>query len=167
MAATRKRAASVPQKQNRELALSRTLDAPRALVFRAWTDPAYLVRWFGPEGFTIPECRMDVREGGAWRTRMRSPDGNDYRVCGVYREIVRPERLVFTWAWEDEEGETGHETLVTVTFGERAGKTLLRVTHRLFESKKARDAHQQGWASTLKCLAAYLAEGRARRPRSA
>jgi uncharacterized protein YndB with AHSA1/START domain len=166
VAATRKRAASA-QKKNRELVVTRTLDAPRALVFRAWTDPAQLVRWWGPEGFTTPECKMDVREGGAWRTCMRSPDGNDYKVRGVYREIVKPERLVFTWTWEDDSGATGHETLVTVTFAERAGKTLLRLAHRIFESKKARDAHQQGWASTLNCLAAFLAEGGGARSRSA
>jgi len=162
-----KRRAAPAQKKNRELVITRTLEAPRALVFRAWTDPAHLVRWWGPEGFAVPECKIDVREGGAWRTCMRSPDGNDYKVRGVYREIVRPERLVFTWAWEDEGGETGRETLVTVTFAERDGKTLLRVVHKVFESKKARDAHQQGWASTLTCLAAYLAEGGGARSHSA
>ncbi len=162
-----KRHAPRAQKKNRELVLTRTLDAPRALVFRAFTDPAHLVRWWGPEGFTVPECKMDVREGGAWRTCMRSPDGNDYKVRGLYREIVKPERLVFTWAWEDESGATGHETLVTVTFAERDGKTLLRLAHRIFESKKARDAHQQGWASTLNCLAAFLAEGRGGRSQTA
>lgn len=167
MAVTRKRAASAPQRKSRELVLNRTLDAPRALVFRAWTDPAYLVRWWGPEGFTVPDCKLDLREGGAWRTCMRSPDGNDYKVRGVYHQIVKPERLVFSWAWEDEAGETGHETLVTVTFRERAGKTLLRIAHRVFESKKARDAHRQGWASTLKCLAAFLAKGRGGRSRTA
>lgn len=157
MAATRKRAAPA-QKKNRELVVTRTLDAPRALVFRAWTDPAQLVRWWGPEGFTTPECKMDVREGGAWRTCMRSPDGNDYKVRGIYREIVKPERLVFTWAWEDDSGATGHETVVTVTLAERDGRTQLRLAHRIFESKKARDMHQQGWVSVLNCLAAYLAE---------
>lgn len=159
MAVTKRRAPSA-QKKNRELVFTRTLAAPRALVFRAWTDPSLLVRWWGPEGFTIPECRIDVRAGGAWRTCMRSPDGNDYKVRGVYREIVEPERLVFTWAWEDEKGDPGHETLVTVTFAERDGKTQLRLAHRVFESKKSRDAHRQGWASTLDCLAAFLGEGR-------
>lgn len=167
MAVTRKRAASASAKKSRELVLNRTLDAPRALVFRAWTDPSHLARWFGPEGFTVPECKLDVREGGVWRTCMRSPDGNDYRVRGVYREIVKPERLVFTWAWEDESGATGHETLVTVTFAERAGRTMLRVAHRVFETKKARDAHRQGWASAVKCLAIYLAKGRGGRSRTA
>lgn len=166
MAATRRRARSARQK-TRELVLTRTLDAPRALVFRAWTDPADLVRWWGPEGFTIPECKMDVREGGAWRTCMRSPDGNDLYVRGVYREVVKPSRLVFTWAWEDEKGEPGHETVVTVTFGERDGKTFVRIAHRVFESKKTRDMHRQGWASTLDCLAAFLAEKRGGRVRSA
>ena len=163
---TSARTTSAPRK-NREIVLTRTLDAPRALVFRAWTDPSHLVRWWGPEGFTIPECKMDVSEGGAWRTCMRSPDGKDYKVRGVYREIVKPARLVFTWAWEDETGTPGHETLVTVTFAERDGKTQLRLAHRVFESKKSRDAHQQGWASTLKCLAEFLGAGRGSRSRTA
>lgn len=143
---------------DRQLIVNRTLDAPRALVFRAWTDPAHLARWWGPEGFTVPECKMDVRIGGAWRTCMRSPDGNEYRVRGVYREIVKPERLVFTWAWEDESGQTGHETIVTVTFAERAGKTAMRLVHGLFESKKARDSHKWGWSSALVCLRDYVSK---------
>lgn len=83
---------------DRQLIINRVLDAPRPLVFRAWIDPAHLVRWWGPDGFTVPECKMDWRVGGAWRTCMRSPDGNEYRVRSAYREIVKPERLVFTWA---------------------------------------------------------------------
>ena len=158
--ATSTKSAKKPSKKtsNHRLTINRVLNAPRALVFRAWTDPSHLVRWWGPEGFTIPECQMDVRVGGAWRTCMRSPDGNEYRVRGVYREIVKPERLVFTWAWEDENGQPKHETIVTVTFAERAGKTAMRMVHGVFESKKARDSHGWGWNSTFVCLKDYLAQ---------
>jgi uncharacterized protein YndB with AHSA1/START domain len=87
---------------------------------------------------------------------MRSPQGSEHIVRGVYQEISKPERLVFTWAWEDEEGDLGPETVVTVSFAENDGKTLVRLSHRRFESKKARDAHKGGWAGALICLAEFL-----------
>ena len=106
-----------------ELAISRSFDAPRGEVFQAWTDPARIVRWWGPRGFRIPSCRMDVREGGAWRVCMRSPEGTDHWVQGVFREVAEPDRLAFTWAWEDEDGKPGHETVVKVDFTEQGGRT--------------------------------------------
>jgi len=141
----------------RELVITRVFDAPRPLVFKAWTEPDRLVRWWGPQGFTTPSCTMDVRPGGAYRYRMRSAEGTDHWLRGVYREIVEPVRLVFTWAWEDSEGEPGHETLVTVTFAEDGGKTRLTMRQAVFESMNARDAHQGGWASCLDRLAEYVA----------
>lgn len=135
------------------LVLRRRFRAPREQVFRAWTVPEALVKWWGPGGFTVPLCEMDVREGGAWRTCMRSPDGNDYCVGGVYREIARPQRLVFTWAWEQGD-PAGHETLVTVEFNEVADGTEIVLTHSGFASAEQRDQHNQGWSSSLDdCLA--------------
>ena len=99
------------------LRLSRSFAAPRDRVFRAFTAPAQLARWWGPKGFTVPACTLDVRVGGAWRTVMRSPEGKDHIVSGVYREITPPERMVLTWAWE-EAGARGHETLVTIELAE-------------------------------------------------
>ena len=142
----------------RKLVITRVFDAPREAVFRAWTEPARLVRWWGPKDFTVPEYKMDVRPGGAWRTVMLSPDGERHPVQGVFREIVAPERLVFTWAWEDEHGKPGHETLVAVEFRARGDKTELTLTHSVFESAKSRDAHKSGWSSTLDCLAEHLAQ---------
>src|SRR3989442_612332 len=109
----------------RELVITRVLDAPRRLVFKAWTEPERVVRWWGPQGFTMPSCQMDVRQGGAFRFCMRSPDGTDHWLQGFYREIVEPERLVLTWAWEDAEGKPGHETQVEVGFAEHGAKTKL------------------------------------------
>ncbi len=146
----------------RELVLERVLDAPRALVFKAWTEPDRLARWFGPRGFTTTSCSMDVRPGGAFRVCMRGPDGTDHWLRGTYREIVAPERLVFTWAWEDAEGRPGHESLVSVTFAETGGKTKLTLHHALFESRTARDQHEGGWTSCLERLAEYTAAGGAR-----
>jgi uncharacterized protein YndB with AHSA1/START domain len=140
-----------------ELAITRVLDAPRALVFEAWTEPERIVQWFGPGGFTVASCEMNVRPGGAFRIRMRSPQGTDHSVQGVYRDVVAPERLVFSWAWENAEGKLGHETLVTLTFAEQGERTKLTLHHALFESDTARDQHQSGWTSSLECLAEYLA----------
>jgi uncharacterized protein YndB with AHSA1/START domain len=107
-----------------ELSITRLFDAPRSLVFRMWVDPKHVVRWWGPGRFTTLSCTMDVRPGGAWRVRSRSPEGVDHTEQGVYREIVEPERLVFTHAWEDAAGTRSPETLVTVTFIDEHGKTI-------------------------------------------
>ena len=106
----------------------------------------------------MPSYKMDARPGGAFRFCMRSPEGTDHWLQGVYREVVEPRRLVFTWAWEDTQGKPGHETVVTVTFAEQGGKTKLTLHQAIFESVSARDAHQSGWASSLGCLAEYLAK---------
>ena len=95
------RSSAAGETAQRELVITRVFDAPRALVFKAWTEPDRLVRWWGPQGFTTPFCTMDLRPGGAVRFCMRSPEGTDHWLQGVYREIVAPERLVCTWAWED------------------------------------------------------------------
>jgi uncharacterized protein YndB with AHSA1/START domain len=99
---------------------------------------------------------MDVRPGGAFRFCMRSPEGADHWLQGVYREIVEPERLVCTYAWEDAEGKPGHETLVTVSFTDHSGKTKLTVHHAVFETVTARDEHVRGWTETLDRLAVYV-----------
>lgn len=139
-----------------ELTITRMLDAPRALVFKVWTQPEHVVRWWGPKGFTLPSYKADFRPGGAYRYLMRSPEGTDHRLVGMFREIVAPERLVFTFAWEDEEGKLGPETLVTVTLEEQGAKTKLTLHQAVFESVTARDSHNQGWSETLDRLAAYV-----------
>ena len=96
-------------KADRTLVIERVFKAPPDKVFAAWTDPAILVKWFGPEGFSVPEHSLDVREGGAWRTVMVSPKGEPHTASGVYREIAPPRRLVMTWAWDQEDGKRGHE----------------------------------------------------------
>src|SRR5437588_8487193 len=132
---------------DRELTLTRVLDAPRELVFRMWTDPRHVAQWWGPQGFTTISLEMDPRPGGAYRGSMRSPEGTLYSRRGVYREIVPPERLAFTFAWEDAAGDLGHETIVTVTFAEQGGKTLLTLHQATFESVERCDDHRRGWTS--------------------
>lgn len=143
---------------DRELVITRVFDAPRGLVFKAWAEPERLVRWWGPRGFTTTSCTVDVRLGGAWRICMRSSEGVDYWTQGVYREVVEPERLVFTYAWEDAEGKPGREMLVTVTFADHGGKTEMAFHQAIFESAEDRDGHEEGWSECFDLLAEYLAK---------
>jgi len=147
------------------LVITRIFDAPRELVFKAWTEPKHMVQWFGPRGFTTTIVAHDFRPGGTYRLRMRGPEGDDHWAQGVYREIVEPERLVMTWGpgdpsgnWADFEGNPTHpETLLTLTFEEQAGRTRLTLHQAVFESMAARDSHHNGWNSAFDCLAEYLA----------
>ncbi|HET7710403.1 MAG TPA: SRPBCC domain-containing protein [Thermoanaerobaculia bacterium] len=114
-----------------ELVLEREFDAPRQLVFKAWTDPAHLARWWGPSGFTNPRCELDVRPGGSIRIDMRDPHGTVYPMTGRFTEVAPPERLVFSAEALDENGKPVLEDLTTVTFRERGGKTLVTVAARV------------------------------------
>ena len=141
---------------DRKLTVTRVIDAPRRLVFKAWTDPSHVARWWGPQGFITTYCDMDIRQGGRFRFCMRSPAGTEHRKCGVYREIVEPERIVFTFAWEDAAGELGHELLTTVTFAEYGTKTKLTLKQEVFETVAGCDDHRRGWTSCLKRFAEYI-----------
>jgi uncharacterized protein YndB with AHSA1/START domain len=140
----------------RELLIVRTFAAPRALVWAAWTDAERTAQWMAPAGFTIPFNEGDLRPGGAWRAHMRSPDGEDHRCRGIYREVVAPERLVFTHTWTDEQWTPGAETLVTVTFAERDGKTVMTFRQTGFVSEASRDGHGDGWAQCFDRLEELL-----------
>jgi uncharacterized protein YndB with AHSA1/START domain len=142
----------------RALTITRTFDAPRALLFEVWTDPKHVRNWWGPRDYPATHIKMDVRPGGRWRHCLHgTEDGRDLWLGGVFREVVAPERLVFTFAWE-EEGERGLETLVTVTFVERDGKTLMTFRHEPFQSVEEREGHQGGWTSTFDRLEQHLAQ---------
>ena len=142
---------------DRVLSITRTFAAPRELVFKVWSQPEHLARWWGPKGFSTPTCQMDVRTGGDYRAVIRSPEGKDSIMRGRYREVVPPERLVMTFAWEDEQGRPKHETLITVNFEDVGGETKLTFQHGVFESVEQRDSHRQGWSSFLEHLDDYLA----------
>lgn len=144
--------------QERVLIIERIFDAPRELVFKAWTEPERMIHWFGPRGFTTTVLKADLRPGGAYRFHMRSPEGAEHWVQGVYREIVEPERLVSSFAWADAEGKaTRPETLLTLTFEARSDRTKLTLHQAVFESVTARDQHNSGWGSSMERLAEYLA----------
>lgn len=151
------------------LVITRTFDAPRSLVFKAWTDPERLVRWWGPTGFTTPACTIDLRVGGIFHYCMRSPDGKDYWGRGVYREIVEPERIVYTDSFSDEKGnvtsptqyglsaEWPMETEVTVTFAEQEGRTVLTLeSSSVAVPAEELEMCRQGWSESLDRLAAEL-----------
>jgi len=89
----------------REIVITRVFDAPRDRVFKAWTEPERVMRWGGPNGFTTPVCKIDLRPGGVFHNCMRSPEGRDFWSKGVYREIVAPERIVCTDFFSDAEGD--------------------------------------------------------------
>jgi len=140
-----------------ELVVTRIFDAPRLLLFKMWTEPEHLARWWGPRGFTGLSGRMDVRPGGTWTRSMQAPDGSVIRKHGVYREIVPPERLVFTYVTDDPEGNPGPETLVTVSFVDLGGKTRLTLHQAPFQAVATRDDHLRGWTGALERFAEYLA----------
>jgi uncharacterized protein YndB with AHSA1/START domain len=140
-----------------ELAMIRAFDAPRELLWEAWTSSEHLPRWLlGPEGWTMPVCESDLRVGGAWRFVWRHADGSEMGMTGEYREITRPERLVSTQSW----GDDWPETLNTLVFVEDGERTIVTQTI-LYPSVEARDAAiatgmQQGIDSGFDRLDAYL-----------
>lgn len=147
--------------EGHELVITRVFDAPRELLFALWTDPAHVVRWMGPRGFTVTHLEQDPRPGGAWRLCLSQDDGSRHLWRGgINKEIVEPERLVFTFAWEDADGRPGHETLVTVTFAEQDGKTKMTFRQAFFETVEQRDGHHKGWSSSFDRLEEYAREVR-------
>ena len=137
------------------LQIKRTFLAARDKVFRAWTDPTELARWFAPSAdysTVVPE--LDLRVGGAYRLEMHHKDGNVHRVSGTYREIKPPEKLAFTWRWEQE--PNAQESLVTVEFHDRGDSTEIVLTHEQLPNSEQRDKHSQGWNGCLEQLSKFL-----------
>jgi uncharacterized protein YndB with AHSA1/START domain len=145
---------------DREVVLTRVFDAPRRLVFEALTKCEHLKHWYGPRGFTLPVCEIDLRPGGAWHHVIRGPDGSEMPMKGAYREVVPPERLVSTESYDLPGMGWTPESVVTTTLEERDGKTTM--TSRIFyQSAEHRDGHvgsgmEGGAAETFDRLAEYL-----------
>ena len=139
--------------------LEREFDAPRALVWEAMTKPEHVKQWWGPRGYTLPSCEIDLRVGGEWRYLSRTPDGSEYLFRGEYREIKPVERLSYTWMFDV---APFNETVAveTVELEERDGRTYVRTTME-WPSKEARDGHAQsmgdGAAQTMDRLEELLA----------
>jgi uncharacterized protein YndB with AHSA1/START domain len=150
---------SVSQNADREIVLTRILQAPRELVWKVWTDPQHIALWWGPNGFTNTIHAMDVRPGGVWRFMMHGPDGVDYPNKIVYTEVVKPERLVY---FHGDDGETAEPDFhVTVTFAEHEGQTKLTM-QTLFTTAEQREmvvreyGAIEGGQQTINRLEEYL-----------
>jgi uncharacterized protein YndB with AHSA1/START domain len=148
----------------RELTLTRTVDAPRDLVFAAFTDPVQLAQWWGPHNFTNPRCEIDARVGGKLRIDMRGPAGTVhdtvYKLTGVVREIIPPERLVFTVALHEPDGSIRLENLTSVMLTEHAGKTTITLHVSVIQSTTAAEANlagmEAGWGQSLDRLVDHV-----------
>lgn len=162
----------------REFVVGRQFSVPRERLFGAWTLPVQLAQWWGPHGFSTPSCELDVRPGGSYRIVMRGPDGSEYAVCGVYREVLAPVRLVMTddcsghaqeWSERldpqptDADEPASLDTLSIVTFEALDGGTRLGI-RTLYASAAIRDAMlkmgvAEGWLQSLERLARHLDGG--------
>jgi uncharacterized protein YndB with AHSA1/START domain len=153
--------ASTKPSAQREVTITRTFDATRSLVFKLWTEPEHMAQWWGPKDFTNPVCELDARPGGSIRIHMRAPDGTVHPMSGTFREVVEPERLVFSAVAEDLEGNSLLEALTTVTFAEHGGKTTVTVHATAVGiapiAPQMLDGMQAGWTQSLERLAALLA----------
>ena len=157
---------SQPGADKREVLMTRIIDAPRELVFKAWTDPKHMAQWWGPKYFTNPVCELDVRPGGAILIHMQGPDGVVYPMKGVFHEVVKPERLVFTSsALEGEDGDPLLEDIATVTFAEYEGKTKVTVhaviTKAAPGSEGALEGMEEGWNQSLDKLTEFVGQSTA------
>lgn len=148
-----------PVIQDHELLIERTFDASPDLVFRVWTKPEHLMRWWGPKDFTTPTFEMDFRAGGAYRACIRDPEGNDHWMSGVYQVIVPARRIVMTFRWED--SEDGPYNLVTVGFeAAPGGRTKFSFHQATFADVATRDSHVGGWTECIDRMAAHLETAR-------
>jgi len=143
------------------LRVSRIIRADAETLFRAWTDPQVLMHWWRQEseGWAFAGASIDLRVGGRYRLAMTDPEGKTQAAVGVYRDVERPVRLVFTWDWEDP-GRSVGDTLVTVAFRHAAeNRTEVVVTHERFANLTRMGRHEQGWTELLRLLEASLADG--------
>lgn len=153
-----------------ELVITYVFDAPLEAVWRAWTEPEEVMHWWGPKGFTTPVSQIDLRVGGKYLNCMRSPYGKDYWSTGVYKEIAKPERLVMTDSFSDENGvivpathygmstDFPLEMEITATFEEEEGKTKVTLHHKGMPAGKDMKGAGQGWTESFEKLAEHLKE---------
>lgn len=152
----------------RAIIITRVFNAPRKLVWKAWSEPEHFMRWWGPKGFTCPVCKMDFRVGGTYLWCMRSPEGQDFWTTGVYREIIPIERIVYTDSFADEKGNAvppshygmtgdwGDELVVTVTFEDHEGKTIMTLHHTGLPAGEMSEMAEAGWKESFDKLAESL-----------
>jgi uncharacterized protein YndB with AHSA1/START domain len=158
-------------KEKERMVVTRVFDAPRALVWRAWTDPQYVMQWWGPKGFTAPVCKIDFRVGGKFLCCMKSPDGQEFWNGGEYHEIVPHEKIVFSMYFADAKGnkveashygieheaiEDAHDMVIFEDFGN--GQTKLTYIGNETMEEATKSGQLEGWNQILEKVAAVIAE---------
>jgi uncharacterized protein YndB with AHSA1/START domain len=138
------------------LQITRFINAPRGRVYDAWTDPAQLKEWFGPENVRTRSITADVRVGGKYRWDLFNHEGEEMSVFGEYRQLDPPKKIVFTWQWDDDEAWENRTSLITVELFEHRAGTELRLTHEQLPTEESRDRHSEGWNSLLDRLEKFL-----------
>lgn len=148
---------ATPQSQQETaLQLKRTIAAPRDRVFRAWTDARQFAQWFAPTmDYKAIITELDLRVGGKYRLEMHHKGGNVHILHGTYRLVKPPEKLVFTWHWQKDEGAP--DTLVTIEFLDLGTSTEVCLTHENFQNAEERNKHNEGWTGCLEELARLVA----------
>jgi len=149
-------AETTSQQEDLVLEITRQFDVPSEVLFRAWTDPSWLVRRMGPGKFTCPVAETDVVTGGAFKICIRGE--GDHWAHGHYQEIDAPNRLVFSWQWEQEDGSMGHEMLIEIDFLESDAGTEMQFRQTRFPDDGSLKQHRGGWEGSMECLAKLVAE---------
>ncbi len=140
------------------LEIKRFINAPRARVYAAWTDPAQLKEWWGPESVRTRNFAADVRVGGKYRWDLINQEDEEMSVFGEYRELVPGKKIVFTWKWDDDDVWERHNSIVTVELSDRDGGTELILRHEKLPSEESRDRHNEGWNSVLDRLEKFFSK---------
>jgi len=138
------------------LEIVRFINVPVDRVYNAWTDPAQLRQWFGPENVRTRNITADVRVGGKYRWDLTSPEGEEMSAFGEYKELVPGKKIVFTWQWDDDEAWENRTSVVTIELFERHGGAELRLRHEQLPSEESRDRHNEGWNSLVDRLEQFL-----------
>jgi uncharacterized protein YndB with AHSA1/START domain len=146
----------MPQIENPSLEIKRLIKAPRDRVYAAWTDPAQLKQWFGPESVQTRDLTADARVGGEFRWELTNAEGERMTCRGEYRELKPGRKIVFTWQWEDDETWENHFSIVTVELDDADGGTELRLKHEQLPNEESRDGHTRGWNSALDKLEKFF-----------
>jgi uncharacterized protein YndB with AHSA1/START domain len=142
--------------QNLKLEIKRVINAPRDRVYAAWTDPAQMKQWFGPENVQTRDLIADARVGGKFRWDLTNSEGEEMTVHGEYRELQPGKKIVFSWQWLDDEDWENQISIVTVELFDREGGTELRLTHEQLPNEQSRDGHTRGWNSALDKLEEFV-----------
>ena len=138
------------------LQIKRFINAPRSRVYAAWTDPAQLKEWFGPEDVRTRSINADMRVGGKYRWDVITQDGEEWAAFCEYCELVPEKKIVFTWQWDNDEDWKNRTSLVTIELFDRRGGTELRLKHEQLPSEESRDRHSDGWNSLLNRLEQFV-----------